>query len=400
MPVEKRLVRQWPDVSAERLASVALVVVLGAIWLQLPLGRPGVPVEETADSTADWLVTRAAQQGGDPYADIRGLADEFGERYVFLGAEGVQDFLGAPPYVHPRSPGALILQLPLLYLDPKGAHLAMGMATIAALATLVLATAHLGNLDRRLTLVLVPALFISSVVGGALAFGVQSVVVAACVSVAWLLLRRSDSVGAGALLGFAITLKLFPALLCVVLAAHKRWRALAVSLSMPVLLNLAGMLVFRLSPREVLDGLGEATRVWLPFGANGSVSRLVELAGVPVPMAAASAPVLALLGVLLVLRRQPSFDAALAAGIILAVLGSPLSWGHYDALLLPVAGWLFGRGGASRWYVGAWFILFLNPFGGTTRADLVGSLLLISRAALLAGVGRAVFAARSTVDAA
>jgi alpha-1,2-mannosyltransferase len=156
----------------------------------------------------------------------------------------------------------------------------------------------------------------------------------------WLCVRRGRDGWAGALLGLAIALKLYPALLIAPLLVQRRWRCIAVALA-----TAAG--VFALSFALVgwdqgyyfltkvlpevdrsLSGVSNATTSIgaVLRGATGSaplaywVSLVVRGAVVVAVMVAAT-------------RIMHAPDQALALGMTTLVLAPPVVWEHYFVLL-------------------------------------------------------------------
>ena len=156
----------------------------------------------------------------------------------------------------------------------------------------------------------------------------------------WLCLRRGRDGWAGALLGLAIALKLFPALLIAPLLVQRRWRCIAVALAAAAgVFALSFALVgwdqgiyylTRVVPEvdQSLSGVSNATTSIgaVLRGATGSpglaywASLAIRVAVVGAVMAAAA-------------RVTHAPDQALALGMTTLVLAPPVVWEHYFVLL-------------------------------------------------------------------
>jgi Glycosyltransferase family 87 len=159
-------------------------------------------------------------------------------------------------------------------------------------------------------------------------------------TVSWLCLRRRREGLAGALLGLAIALKLFPALLIVPLLVQRRWRCIAVALAtaggvFALSFALVGWdqgyyYLTRVLPEvdRSLSGVTNATTSIgaVVRGATGSadlaywVSLVVRVAVVGAATATAA-------------RAMRAPDQALAVGMTTLALAPPVVWEHYFVLL-------------------------------------------------------------------
>jgi alpha-1,2-mannosyltransferase len=148
---------------------------------------------------------------------------------------------------------------------------------------------------------------------------------------------------AGAWVGAAAALKLFPGLLLLYLAYRRRWRGVLTGAAVAVALSAAP-----LAPYGATGALHEA-RAWLAasaagvWGVRGSNQSLAALvARLHAPAAAVLACDLAAVALALVaLRRPTSREGAcgeIGAVLLVAVLVSPIAWVHYFLLAFPA--WL------------------------------------------------------------
>jgi hypothetical protein len=167
---------------------------------------------------------------------------------------------------------------------------------------------------------------------------------------AWWALRRGRPLLAGAALGAATTLKLFPAVLVLWLALTRRWRAFAaavgvymiVALVMTARFGLSSWAVFFAAQKQVADA-------WVANVANQSLHGVVqrlwaspacELPGPVAPEALALSALLSLGLIVFAASRTRedgspgALDRGFAVFAVLAVLTSQWAWPHYNALLV------------------------------------------------------------------
>ena len=186
---------------------------------------------------------------------------------------------------------------------------------------------------------------------------------------------------AGFWLGTAAALKVFPLLLIGVLAARGRWRAAVWAAGSAALLTLIP--VVRYGP----DGYATLLRDWWSLSGAGQwpirranqslfamLGRFLEpgelLNWGPIPETASAGvhlfwavlAVAAVIGLLLAVRRGPADggSAALAAGLCLAVVLSPIAWEHYWLLLWPAFAICYRPpAGSPRWVPWAFWVCAL-----------------------------------------
>lgn len=372
-------------------AIVVALVLVGALWAPTLDGPPGYAAHEAADSTADWLVTRTALDGGDPYADIASIAESQEPTYVVFRVPS----MGPGDFVHPRPPGALLLQVPLTLLSTPALHVLMAMTVTGALAGLIILSRHIAGLPVWTVYAGILIGVLARPVALAVAFGVQSGIIALLVVAGWWWTREKDGWRGGVAIGLAATLKLFPALLVLVLLRFRRFKAATALLVTLAVLNLAGMAVFGIGLSEVKQGLDEAVVTWLPFDANASIGAALDWLGVQAGTAGTLSWVIAGAAAVVFLIRPPRFDWAFAVVLVLALLGSPLSWEHYDLALIPFVAlaWRDARTGLPRVAIGIWATSFVLS-GVVHRLDLsvwlkvllTGSVAFATRLVLLAAL--------------
>ena len=344
------------------------------------------------DALADWATSRALLDGRDPYREIEVVAAESG---LSLGS-----FAGVESAPHPRLPGALLLTAPLSFLTPHQAYLAvMALSLLAGLVVL----GWTAQRFRMPVAVMVGALTVlSTPVITAFQFGTWSVLLAALLLYVW----RGATAGKspwllGIALGVVTVLKVFPGLLLIPLLFGGAKRTVAVALSSFVTLNVVTMAVFSVDWRQVVDAMRWASDSWLPYVGNVGISGGLSALGVPASVAGLLPPVAAIISIALLWRRTRSLESVLAAAVVVSVVASPLSWGHYQVALFPVAAWLWSVT-QSRWCKGSlivWAALWgvIHPFAadvlpGTLYQGVYVGGTLIAGVALFSAITRLGFA--------
>jgi alpha-1,2-mannosyltransferase len=159
---------------------------------------------------------------------------------------------------------------------------------------------------------------------------------------------------AGALIGFAAALKIFPALAILYVAARGWWRCAAVSVVTCAVLTVLPAAVYgRGFAPQVKSWLQIASGGWPVRGQNQSLMAAIDRAlpggpeagihnaqQVPAEFAIFALSVVALVVVALLVTRcrrpePPQVPCELAAVTLLSILLSPVAWDHYWVLLFP-----------------------------------------------------------------
>jgi alpha-1,2-mannosyltransferase len=365
-----------------RAEPVAVWVVYAewAFWIGLVLTQAIGPIY--ADSTADWLVASAALDGTNPYADLRELSRRYDVPFIAPGWKDV----GGAPWIHPRTPGALLLLVPVTVSTPETLHTIVAAVSLMLLAVLgATCLPRLMKVRWPLGVLLAALLIISGPVIRSMQFGAWSVLLALLIGWLWLTAREKDGWLAGIPLGIAIGMRLFPALLLIPLVLYRRWKVSASAVGVALVLNLLGMFVFGLSPRAVLNGMTLAGDTWIQLEANGSIIKpLFQSLGVP------SLLIVAGLGIVIAAYSRrlqlkgADFDYAMALAVITMLLISPLSWEHYDIILFLVLALLLGSDPTrfSRLAVAVWVVAFsvgyfIQPSEQAGLRSLVGRIYLL-----------------------
>lgn len=317
--------------------AVLLVLLCFIIGLPAYLIAARFPTSPGPDVVADWLVTRAAVAGEDPYANPEELARRYGLPYrVRLTAE-----LDSTAVAHPRTPGALVAMTPLLLVPPSRLYPLAIAVTLVCVVLVMLLACRLAQLPAWVAAPL--ALLSLWTHAGILAIhhGTQSGVVAVLIAFAIWSTSRSDSVGGGVALGLATVLKVFPVLLILPLLLHRRFRAATSLIVSTAALTLAGFAFPGVHPAGAYEALRSASLNWITLSANGSFARVLAAAGAPLPIASiVGGVVVGLAAVVYVVsgKRRQLCPSDLGLGVLaVALLWPPLSWIHYDLALYPAA---------------------------------------------------------------
>ena len=320
-------------------AGLALLFVLGLYcWYDLS----GQYTALGSDFLQDYVAGYNLRHGRTIYGD--GIT-ETAQR--LLGFRGFENF--HPPF--------LALPFALLSIVPyQQAHLVLNLLSLAAyVAVLVLLVREL-KLPQALLWYLLPLGLFWHPFIEITALGQTSMLIAALVLIAWVLLRRSRSYLAGACLGAACLMKLFPGLLVLYLLFTRNLRALAAWAA--VVLGGGALTLLLVGPQDmyryVNDIAPRDAAFWSMFPANvslrGTLLPLVKggLWTQPLVECAACASFLvpaAQLALALVLacwsarlaRDAAGADAAYALLVIGCILLSPIAWTHNLVLtLLPL----------------------------------------------------------------
>ncbi len=166
-----------------------VVVVSVAATLVAVVALSGRPY----DFAFDWIVANEVLEGGDPSRPLRDLAADRGLRWDGLD------------FVHPRTPGALLLIAPVEFLPGEWTYLAGRIAVVASAFGLAAVMARLVGRPFWQTAALVPAAMVVWPFSEVLQSGQTGFLVAALLGATYL---AGDRPGAGVPLGLAVVLKL------------------------------------------------------------------------------------------------------------------------------------------------------------------------------------------------
>lgn len=283
-------------------------VGLAGVFAAHTVGAWGpVPDGLAADAMFDWVAVQAITGDGTPH-------DPLHELFQYQGYSTPVEL-----HPHPRTPGALLLQTPMLLVQEDQARPLMTVVSVAALVVLWWVVVRLTGLDPLWVAAGAAALTLTAPVRVGFAVGAQSLAVAAFIGLAWVWLRENGDTSGGVALAVAATLKLFPGLLVVLLWRNHR-RAAYWALGATAAVNLAGLLL----PDVTIAGTVEAFRQTQEVTLGSSHNM-----GLGLPLWATT------VGVILVvwLARNLTLDWLIVAGSAAMVALTPVVWNHYLVVL-------------------------------------------------------------------
>ena len=323
----KSAARQLNVETKDLIAGIVLAVVLIGNLIYW-LGHSTI----LSDAVADWAVTSAVLEGESPYTDVRELAARHG---AVLEGAGL-DELGPGEWIHPRTPGAILLLSPMGMIGPGNAHDAhLIVSTVAIWILLVHLIPRVSSIERSSLMLGGILMLASAPVVSSFEFGTISIAVTALIFVSWVWADSDRPWIAGLALGIAISLKVWPGLLLVPLLVTRRLRVVSWSLATVFVLQTTGSLLFGVTPIDLMHAFSEASTRWISFSGNGSLTGLLVRLGVEPLLASVSMVVIGAWAVWLVASKYEA--GAYPFAVVVGLLVSPLAWEHYDVVLLGVA---------------------------------------------------------------
>lgn len=372
-PEESAHAASWsfPQYVSWYTVAVVLLAVRGPVFVAA-FAPPG---DFIGDFGQDWASARNYATGIPVYDGTR----EAFRRHIG-SATRTDDLL--PRNAHP--PGSILVVLPFAPLSYPNAHLAWNLVTFPLFAlAVVLVLRALGA--RNGWPAILPALGFGAVCDPLLMqimVGNFSCLLAFLLAMAWHADRRGFVTLAGALIGVAAGVKLFPAFLLLYFVATKRWKGLAGFAVGFTLVNGTALALFgvdaylayftQIAPAVAADNVaswlnaslaGFWTRITGPTGNHG-ITPLVEvpLLGKVLVLASQFAVGLIVGWVAWRSRTPEARDRAFALATVGMLLVCPLAWPHtFLLLLVPVALLaLHLPGGPRRWlFVGCLVVVWL-----------------------------------------
>ena len=358
------------EVSVLHLATAAAALVVFTALLVVDFNPPD------ADVRFDWLATREAWRAdGNAHADILELADRY-KVPIELNADPAIDITRA----HPRTPGALALQTPILAIPINVAFALASFISVLCLSWLALVRQDgTGPVSRPIALLVVlmtaPAFL-------TLRFASQTAIVAVAVLLGWIWTRQGRQWRGGVLIGIAATLKVFPLVLLVPILWHRKWKAAAATVATVIGCNLVGLALPGVSLANSVHAMSDASALWRGLFTNGSLFRIMDLADIGQTISMVVS--LAVFGVgAIVLLGERRF-ATPFGWLALALLVAPLTWMSYDLVLVPGVVVLVGSRYRFAKSVGILvLILWLTPILLPWLSVSSGLLSLVSRLLVL-----------------
>jgi alpha-1,2-mannosyltransferase len=352
------------------LLGLAVCAALGASFVRTLRPAP----DQVLDFFQEWASARNYREGLPVYADQsvsggRYISPEAGERMAL--------------HFNAHPPPSVLLALPLAGLAYPDAFLVWNLLSLAAFAASLAIVAWQLRIPvapwmvpPALALLLVCAPFREQVLHGQLNLVLLLLLVGA-----WAAERSGRPALAGALVGAAAAVKVFPGFFILYFALRRQWRAAAAAVASLAALTLLALALFGTEAyRDYFDkGMPAAAACrgdWLNCSLAGFWSRLLgpsndaKIADSPAAALALTALSALLLLAVLVPRvvraaSREQTDLAFGSWCVAMLLVSPIAWNHYLLLLLiPVA--LLWRDlpgeGWSRWaFRGVLVLLWLNP---------------------------------------
>ena len=318
-----------------------LAVVLGLLSVTVYALQYRTTDRFTKDFALDYVSAKAVIDGRDPYTPIHDLVRD----YLHPPARILNDVL---PGANWHTPFKLLLTLPLALLPYQAAGVVWLLLSSAAyIAAAMLFAKGLGW--RRSTGVVIGiGSLIVPVVQKDLSTGNLNGELLLLLVAAWYLARQGRDAWAGASIGLAVALKVFPGLMLIPFVVARRWRAVRAAVVSAVGLTAVGLL--GLGPSKAIGyvkaGAGsQGFKYWDASPANvgwwGMATRWLSPNGwVPhanletLALAIASAGVIVFL-VLAVRPRAGLCRDEFWSTAPLMLLVWPIVWDHYLVLVLP-----------------------------------------------------------------
>ncbi len=360
-----------------RTASILCLVLAAGAWVGLGpayarILRPAT--KSRPDFFQDWASAKN-YRGGLPVYTLHSRTIP-----LYLGRPQSDEESDIAYNAHP--PTSVLLALPLAGLDLSDAMLAWNMISLVAfLASLAIVAASLPEL-KALFLPVAALLPLCLPVYGNFQQGQLTMVLVFLVTASWALDRSDRPAAAGALIGLAAAIKLFPAYIAIYLAARRRWRALIAAGAAFAALNLATIAIlgwetyddyvrivlptlekfrsygFNLSLSgfwyKLFDPVGEQGRI-TPLWPSSAVARYGTLVSDLV--------VTAVVVVLAHRAKTPAGrDLAYGSAVTAMLLVSPVTWDYsIPLLLIPIT--VLARAAAKSPRIPVLLVLVLVIFG-------------------------------------
>jgi hypothetical protein len=329
-----------------------LAVALGVGYYQLPrfVGAMWPRPDIISDFYQDWASARNLLNGIPIYADNR----EMVPHYV-----GQVDPICLCNPVNAHPPTSVLLMIPLAGLDYRPALLVWDLLSLSALAlSLWLVIQGLGiSFSSRKALVAFSLLLVCRPLLQQLFHGQLNLILLVLLTGAWAADRSGRVAYAGALVGIATAIKLFPGFLFFYFALRRQWKSLiAGAITFAILSGLTGAVLglesYRAYIQDVMPHLKTYSSSWFNASLVGFWSRLFDPdtrvqhveALLRNPAATRAGIAISWGAVLAVLvrnarraRTRIELDHAFGSAITGMLLLSPITWDYaFLLLLVPV----------------------------------------------------------------
>lgn len=271
---------------------------------------------------------------------------------------------------HP--PTTALLFIPLIFFSISDAFSILTILTILSQTWIVYRITTEFNLKKNTRLILIGGMYVWYPIMHCIASGQFAVIIAAGIVESWVRLRRGQDVFAGGILAIMTGLKLFPGIFVVLFFCKKRWAALYSMAAIFILLNLITLTLsgWDAYSQYVYEVIPKDSNIFGGYLFNQSLYAFLRLwftEGIhfnPLIQNYQYFLICNCIIIGLLLFRyfrfiyNESFDAVLCATIPLMLLLSPVTWGHILPVTLLPLGYLFYKGGTSKFIFG-WLILLL-----------------------------------------
>lgn len=341
--------RRWSE--GRILFWFVLLLLAGALFGPPYLEAFRPPSNKVGDFHQEWLSARNFAEGGKVYANQRTIAG----KYLGAAPEVAENFL--PWNAHP--PVSVLLALPLGKLSYSDAQLAWNLANLPLLILAIVLVVRETGMPFQTPSIL--PLLVLLVGWHSLYSQIQhaqlNIVLMLLITSAWVLDRRGQSYGAGAALGAAAAVKLFPAFLFLYFLANRNWKAIAAGAATFLALNgialaILGLDEFQTYIRDVVPTLANYQSSRQNVSLAGFWLRIFDphpnehvIAAIQQPLLGAifsygSRVAVAVLVAWVGWNSRTPFDRdrAFALAVIGLLLVSPIAWPHYFLILaMPLA---------------------------------------------------------------
>ena len=293
--------------------------------------------------------------GGDPY---RPVSDMMAER-------GYPEMQGG---VSPRTPAALLLQLPLVVIPPQALMPIVTGLILVLVAVALWLTHRIADVEWRWIAWAGPVVYFSYPVVTAISYGSVSVILMTVLILsAWAFQEESWS---GIPLGIAAAMRLWPGLVIVGFWIAGRRRAAYVAAAVFLVVNVVGLLLPGATLGGTTDVILAGAGDWINHNQNASLAALVDGWGLPI---AVPTLIVSCATVWLAWRNR---SEAIALTVLGGLVASPLSWPAYFLVTLPIlAMWWKDGGRVPVALIGATFLLW--PFTPTSAKGLLALIAVV-----------------------
>ncbi|MGA3188153.1 MAG: glycosyltransferase family 87 protein [Bryobacteraceae bacterium] len=252
--------------------------------------------------------------------------------------------LADPPVYQNAHPPVLGIMLagPVLFLGLRGSFALLFLLSAVLLYASVRAVVRelFPPLSGLQLMVLMGLIFAWYQVGTTLRGGQSSIILLALISAGWLMLRRNRPWMAGAAIGLAACIHVFPAVLILYFAIRCRRAFLAAITTIAALSAVAFEVTVQHTYSQWLSTMDTVSELYIPRAGNLSMAGLIS------GFSPANAKVIAL-GMLVTIaaalvfylwRGADQMDTEYSISVTAMLLASPISWGRYlPIMILPLA---------------------------------------------------------------